>query len=138
MNQFFSEIRNRFMRFMIGRYGVDRMSTELAVLAFVLYISNILFRSTLLNYLFLGIILYVYYRMFSKNISKRALENQTYLKKTQHIRHQLADIKEQWRVRKTHHIYKCPTCQQKIRVPRGKGRISIHCPKCHSDFIKKS
>ena len=130
--------RDRLNQFMIGRYGTDAFSKALLALALVLYVVNLLVREELLSTIALLLIIYCYYRMFSKNVYKRANENQQFLYKTQKLRSTLNSYKQQFKNSKTHHIYKCPNCKQKIRVPRGKGRISIHCPKCHADFIKNS
>ena len=75
---------------------------------------------------------------FSRNIYKRASENQVFLNKTANIRSKINSQKFIMKQRKTHRIYKCPTCNQKVRVPKGKGKISIHCPKCDTYFIKRS
>ena len=85
-----------------------------------------------------ALLIYTYFRMFSRQTYKRACENQAYLAKTAKVRHFFASQKSIMAQRKTHHIYKCPTCKQKIRVPKGKGRIEIRCPKCNTTFIKKS
>ena len=82
--------------------------------------------------------IYSYYRMFSRQTYKRALENQKFLQHTSKIRGFFAKQKYMVAQRKTHHIYKCPNCKQKIRVPKGKGKIEIRCPKCQTTFIKKS
>jgi len=83
-------------------------------------------------------VIYSYYRMFSRQTYKRALENQKFLQHTSKIRGFFAKQKYMATQRKTHHIYKCPNCKQKIRVPKGKGKIEIRCPKCQTTFIKKS
>lgn len=79
-----------------------------------------------------------YFRMFSRNIYKRSSENQWYLSKTYRLRTFFLRQKNLMQQRKTHHIYRCPVCRQKIRIPRGKGRIEIRCPKCNATFIKRS
>lgn len=136
--ELFMNWRNRFSRFMMGRYGMDSFSRTLIYLMLVIYVINIFIGSSTLYILSIVILVYCYYRMLSKNIYKRALENQTYLEKTARIRMQGNKKIRQWKTLKTHHIYKCSNCKQKIRVPRGKGRISIRCPKCNNEFIKKS
>ena len=83
-------------------------------------------------------IIYSYFRMFSRNISRRSMENQKYLKQEMKIRSFFIGKKKAWAQRKEFHIYKCPKCGQKLRVPRGKGRIAVHCRKCGNEFIKKS
>ncbi len=81
---------------------------------------------------------YAYFRMFSRNIYKRQAENGKYLKYEYKVKQKFAAFKRDMKQRKTHHIYRCPFCKQKIRVPRGRGRIEIRCPKCSQTFIKRS
>jgi predicted SprT family Zn-dependent metalloprotease len=94
--------------------------------------------SALLDTLGFAAIIYTYFRIFSKNISKRYAENQKYLSMTAKIRTRFNKEKNLMKQRKTHHIYTCPSCGQKIRIPRGKGKIEIRCPKCQTKFVKRS
>lgn len=131
-------MKEKFIRFMYGRYGMDSLGKFTIVAGLVT-----IFLSTFLRWRFLPLLSWIliitaYYRMFSRNIYKRSAENQKYLQKTAKIRSFLASQKNIWSQRKTHHIYTCPSCKQKIRIPRGKGKIEIRCPKCGSTFIKKS
>jgi len=80
----------------------------------------------------------VYYRMFSRNVSKRTMENQRYLKQEMKVRSFFVKKKKELGQRKVYHIYKCPNCKQKLRVPRGKGKIAVRCRKCGNEFIRKS
>ena len=87
-----------------------------------------------------GIVLlvYTYYRMFSKNISKMYAQNQKYLNAKYRAVVKKDAWKKQWQQRKIYRFYRCPGCKQKVRVPKGKGKICITCPKCRMEFIKKS
>ncbi len=130
--------RERFARFMMGRYGIDSFSKTLLYISIIMYVFNLFLGSELITMISMAMLIYCYFRIFSRNVYKRANENQKYLMKTQKLRMTIDKYMRQLKTLKTHHIYKCPKCGQKIRIPRGKGRISIHCPKCNHDFIKKS
>lgn len=126
---------------MYGRYGIDsfgKCTIGIGLLAIILagFMNNR--AGSILSLIAWVCIIYSYFRMFSRNTYKRATENQAYLAKTYKLRCFFARQKNMIAQRKTHHIYKCPSCKQKIRVPRGKGRIEIRCPKCSTTFIKKS
>lgn len=130
-------MRERIVRFMQGRYGNDQFNQ---FLMFVVLICIIL--SYFVKYIFypLGLIvmIYLYFRIFSKNINKRYAENMQYLRATEIFRKFFNQQKSILRQRKTHHIYRCPSCKQKIRIPKGKGKIAVRCPKCGMEFIKHS
>lgn len=130
--------KNKMMQFMQGRYGADQMGQMFSAVSMVFLIISLFSRNQAWFLLAVIGIVYNYFRMFSKNISKRYAENQKYLKMTAGIRRKLASWKSQLAQRKIYHIYRCPGCKQKIRVPRGRGKIEIRCPKCNTRFVKKS
>lgn len=134
-------MKEKFIRFMQGRYGSygqDSLNKFLLAGALAAMVLS-LFTGWDILYLFaLAALAYTYFRIFSKNYTKRYAENQIFLKSTEGIRRFFSTQKNVMGQRKTHHIYKCPGCGQKIRVPRGKGKVAVRCPKCSTEFIKKS
>ena len=136
-------MKEKFIKFMEGRYGVDGFARFTMGVALVCIVASVFFRNgstmgAILNTVGLAAIIYTYFRMLSRNIQKRYAENQKYLSMTANIRQWFRKEKNMMEQRETHHIYTCPSCGQKIRIPRGKGKIEIDCPKCHTKFIKKS
>ena len=39
---------------------------------------------------------------------------------------------------KEHRYFKCPNCGQYLRVPRGKGKITVNCRNCGASFEERS
>ena len=130
--------KDKFARFMYGRYGMDQLSRNLSLICLVLLVITMFSRSNVLYAIALAGIIYTYFRVFSRNISKRSEENENYLSFHYKVVVNINRFKYIIKDNKTHKIFKCPSCSQKIRVPRGKGRISIKCPKCRIEFIKKT
>ena len=142
-------MKEKIRQFMIGRYGTDGLNQFLNIASLVLVLAYILTRLPLLLYVGVVLLGFCYYRMFSRNISKRTEENYKYYAVKDRIRNKFSGLKdrvdnkfkgwkEQWANRKVYHYYRCPQCRQKLRVPRGRGRIQISCPRCGTQFIKKS
>lgn len=123
---------------MAGRYGADQLSNTTLVVLVVLMVINMFARTFIINILVLAGLVWIYFRMFSRNCQNRYQENEKFLglknkvvdffKKEKNIASQKKDFR----------IYTCPKCKQKIRVPKGKGKICVTCPKCKTEFIKKS
>lgn len=130
-------MKEKFMRFMQGRYGTDRLNRCLLIVSVVLLVFSYL-AGDIFYFLAIFVIGYMYFRMFSKNIQKRYAENQWYLVREMKVRGLFQKKKSEFAQSKNFHIYRCPSCKQKIRVPRGRGKIAIRCQKCGNEFIKKS
>lgn len=123
-------IRNFFSRFMEGRYGLDKLNNTLLWTSVIIVIVTLFLP---FSYVRLGLMIVAYlimgwalFRYFSRNTYKRYRENRRFLI----ILEQLKD--------RNHRYYNCPRCRQPVRVPRGKGKIAITCPKCREKFIKKT
>ena len=131
-------MKEKFQRFMIGRYGADQLSRAYLITALVLCIVSMFSKTGILYWVGIALLIYAYWRMMSKNISKRYEENQKYLNARYQAAVKWNKTKTRFAERKSYRFYKCPQCSQKVRVPKGKGKICITCPKCRTEFVKKS
>ncbi|MBQ8857346.1 MAG: hypothetical protein IJ024_04280 [Lachnospiraceae bacterium] len=131
-------MKEKFYRFMQGRYGSDELSKFLVGVGMALIILNILTRNSIFNLLFWVCLIYSYFRMFSKNYSARYAENQKFLGMKNQLKYKWENHKKLREQKKIYHIYSCPYCKQKIRIPKGKGTIIVTCPKCKQEFGKRS
>ena len=134
-------MRERLARFMAGRNGADNLSRAVMLLAFILFILSLFFSdwlAQLLLTLAVAGIVYVYFRMFSKNVARRREENSRYLAKTASLRSYFRSFGERWRQRRDYKFFRCPMCRTLLRVPRGKGKIKIVCRKCGNSFIRNT
>lgn len=137
MNKF----RYRLYQFMQGRRGIDQFGRFLLITAVILLILSLFFGKVpllyaLTYYVGLAVLIYGYYRAFSRNIYKREMENNQFLA----WKYKVTKGKTfaQWTAeRKMYAFFKCPGCGQKMRAPKGKGNIRVTCHSCHTTFQKK-
>lgn len=130
-------MKERFIRFMQGRYGVDTLNTHALYLVIFLLVVNIFINNFIIMIISYVLWFVILYRMFSKQVYKRYNENEKYLNLIKPVtmffklqKNRLSD--------RQHKYYRCPQCQQMVRVPRGKGKIIVTCPKCHHKFEKRT
>ena len=123
---------------MYGRYGNDQLSRVYLGITLVLLVLSLFTRCTIFYNAGIALLIYCYYRMFSKNISKMSAQNQKYLNWRYGLAVKRQKTKNHMEQRKIYHFYKCPQCRQKVRVPKGHGKICITCPKCKMEFVRKS
>lgn len=123
-------LRDGFRRFMTGRYGSDKLNMVILAAGVITWLislfiphSGIRLLMMLAYYFLMG---WAIFRMLSWNTYKRYQENRKFLQC-------LEKLKD-----REHRYYDCPRCHQQVRVPRGKGKIAITCPKCKEKFVKKT
>ncbi|PKM72447.1 MAG: hypothetical protein CVU91_08615 [Firmicutes bacterium HGW-Firmicutes-16] len=134
-------MRNKFAKFMYGRYGLDELSKFLSTASLVVIIVSMFLAQTSKTVVFLiaiALLVYSYFRIFSKNYEKRRAENAKYLKFRQPIVDKIKLRREMWAQRKEFKFFKCPSCKAVLRVPKGKGKIRVVCKKCGTAFEKKT
>lgn len=142
-------MRNRFEDFMYGRYGNDQFNQFLSVIALAVLVVNLFVKIPFLWMGALALLIWTYFRMLSRNTSRRYAENERFLSVISRFRRgrssggyaggrSAAERRAEREQRKIYRYFVCPHCSQKVRVPRGKGKIEITCPKCRTSFIKRT
>lgn len=144
MNNF----RYKLAQLFAGRTGVDALGKTFTWIALLLMLVTMFTHSNIAYLLAMACLIYSIWRMFSKNYQKRYNENQNFLQKTakirfffmrlaQNIKNTFAKARYDMDQHRTYKIFRCPSCKQKLRVPRGRGKIQVTCSKCRTQFIKK-
>ena len=121
-----------------GRQGPDDLAISCTYLALILVVINIFARTSWLGWLALTLIVYAGFRIQSKNLGARAKENASFLQAIGPLRPWIQNPKAAAAERKQFKHVKCTKCGQKVRVPRGKGKLRVTCPKCHEKFEVRS
>lgn len=137
-------IRDFFGRLMYGRYGTDQLNFFLLAAWVFFYILSTIFRIAKMALLYKVAIALAYlcvvielFRMLSRNYDKRRRENDRFMEVTGPITHGVRQKRAQM-MDKDHRYFRCPSCGQVLRVPKGKGKISIRCRSCGCAFQKKT
>lgn len=125
---------NWLRNFMTGRYGSDQLGWALLVLYLLL---SLLLPGKFLRYFCLIPLFLFWFRFLSRNVLSRAAENRIFLQKAEPVFSFFRKRSAQYRDRE-HRYYTCPGCRQTLRVPRGRGKITITCPKCGRTITKNT
>ena len=141
MKSFLDHVRYKIQAFMQGRYGMDELSYFLSMTGLTLFLLSVLIRPlSILYFPALAVLIWSWFRSFSKNIYKRREERNAYLEFRRRGERNRTVIRSMWRDRKTHRYYKCPNCGAIVRIPKpAKGRnIEITCHRCRHSFRKRT
>ena len=130
-------IMQKLREFMYGRYGTDQLSLALVAGGFGFYVLYVFTRSRLLYLVSLVLYGIAIFRTLSKNHVKRRAENQKFMTFWYKAKNWWVGFRADFEERKTYKRFKCPKCGQKIRIPKGRGKVEIRCPKCSERFVKK-
>lgn len=130
-------IRNTIQRFMYGRYGNDPLNLFLIGSYLLLYLLFVMTRFVALYWICLVLIFLSLFRMLSRNLPRRREENAKFMRLTSPV---IGWFRLQRTIHrdKEHRYFKCPNCGQTLRVPRGKGKITVTCRGCNASFQEKS
>ena len=130
-------MRNAIQRFMYGRYGSDQFNLFLIAVYFFLSLIAAAADLAALSLVADVAVVFALFRMFSRNIAKRREENAKFMHKVQPAVKWLR-LQQTIRRDRDHRYFKCPNCAQYLRVPRGKGKITVTCRSCGASFQEKS
>lgn len=131
------KFKDKLIRFMYGRYGVDQLYYALFIAYFVLMVISAFVRWPLFGLLMLADLVWMTFRMFSRNHAARRKENEAFLKLWNPVKDFFKLTWNRIRECRTHVYHKCPHCKAVLRLPRKKGEHTVRCPRCHDSFTMK-
>ena len=130
-------MKEKFYRFMQGRYGIDQLNSFLMIVCVICFIVNMFIGIIVLNFIAYGTWIFVLFRMFSKNIYARNRENDKYLNFFSPLSRWLK-LKLMSKQDPSNKYFSCPKCKQMVRVPKGHGTVVVTCPNCQNKFEKRT
>lgn len=142
--KYLTMIRQDIKEAMSRRNGLDELSNLLMLLGFVFIVVALFSKKWIFTLIGAVFVIICYIRVFSKKVEKRKKENDFYMKYMGNVVKKCGYIKLciKMKIRsmqdKEYVYFVCSQCGQIIRIPKGKNKISIRCPKCSQTFIKRT
>jgi len=130
-------LRDRLIRFMYGRYGLDGLTYCLLTVYITLAVINMFTKSLLISAIMILLLIYTFFRVFSRNTYKRRAENDKFMRVWLKARPKLLLYKNRIKYIKTYRYRKCKVCRNVLRLPRRKGVHMVECPCCKNEFKVK-
>ena len=130
LSRFSAKLMAGIQHFMAGRYGMDKLNMAILWAGVASSVLSAIVRIQPLNLIFWALsyvlMILAIFRMLSRNTYRRYQENRKFLQ----VFDRLKD--------RDHRYFDCPKCRQTVRVPKGKGKIAITCPRCREKFVRKT
>lgn len=125
-------LKEKFQRFMIGRYGADQLGRFLSIVIVILAAVSFFIRSywfgSLIRSVLIILLAILYFRIFSRNITRRSQENNAYIR----LHFQVSERLKGWRFhleeRRRYKIFSCPGCNRRYVFPEIMGRSASAVP----------
>ena len=127
-------IKEKLVKFMTGRYGVDQLYYAMFALWVVLTLVNIKVDSLILMAVSDVFIVLAIFRGFSRNISRRTAENEKFLKVWNPVKRKVRLFYRRIREIRVHRFRKCPHCKKTLQLPIKRGKNMVKCPRCQEKF----
>lgn len=127
-------IKNKLIRFMTGRYGIDQLYYAGLFLALGLMMINMVVNVTILMVISNGLILLMVLRGFSRNINRRRSENEQFLKLWNPVKKAVRIFFRRIKEIRFHRYRKCPHCRKTLKLPIKRGKHMVKCPACKESF----
>ena len=132
-------MREKLRQFMIGRYGTDGLNQFLSIASLVLLLIAIISRVSLFTYLGAALLIFCYYRTFSRNISKRTEENYKVLHPEGPGGQQVQGLEGAvGQPQGLSLLTAAPSAARSCAYPAAAAASRYSCPRCGTQFIKKS
>ena len=130
LRQFSARLSAGLQNFMAGRYGTDKLNMLILSVGLAVSLLSVFVQYAPVNLLLVvlsyGLMIWAIFRTLSRNTYRRYQENRRFLQIVGRVKD------------RNNRYFDCPKCRQMVRVPRGKGKISITCPRCQEKFIRKT
>lgn len=140
----FNDFKNKARQFMVGRYGVDHFARRTMTLSLIAFVFSLILRyrensfNVIFSFIAMGLLIFTYYRIFSKEVYKMQAMNRAYIEFEKKIFSPFIRFKRNIFGSKDHIYCTCPECKKDLKLPRNKGKLKVTCPHCKYVFYKRT
>lgn len=144
LQKYITMLRKDIKEAMGRRCGLDELNNLIMLVGFLYVVAALFTKNKIFLLVGAAFVVLCYLRVFSKNVAKRKKENDFYMRYMGKVVLEARLLKLMIRMKgkslldKEYVYFVCDQCHQVIRVPKGKNKVNIRCPKCDHTFVKRT